>query len=87
MVGLKCDQCGNTEMVEHVSDEYIGKECEVCRANVLTQEDYDGAVKMMEALRAIESLGLVKITDEPSPNSIRVGFHNGEFTIKHTLDG
>lgn len=48
--GIKCDNCDyrDDSVIFEDYPSYINKECPQCKANLLTQEDYDECVKIIE---------------------------------------
>ena len=53
--GLKCDHCDWSDMTIPLSDyeKYIGSPCPKCGENILTQEDYDETMNMVQAVEIV----------------------------------
>lgn len=55
--GLKCDNCDYSDPSVKLEDyeKSIGKLCPECGESLLTQEDYDGVIQMVQAVEMLNS--------------------------------
>lgn len=53
--GLKCDSCGFSDDSVKLEDyeKSIGRPCPECGESLLTQEDYDGVMQMVQAVEML----------------------------------
>ena len=84
---LKCDAkgCDHMEDVEAITADMVGKPCPKCGANLLTESDWTVySVVVQPAMQAMVDAGLARLAPRGTPDEqkIRVGYHDGETTIR-----
>lgn len=82
---LKCDACGHREPPAELHEGMIGRACPSCGANMLTREDYEAALGVMQAIEALNAIGsaLGIGTEAPDENGkrITINHHNGKTQV------
>lgn len=78
---VKCDACGHTEPHHELTEALIGIRCPDCGADMMTRQDYEDGIRMFETIKMLESLGLAKLVDAPTENSVSINPHAGSVTI------
>lgn len=73
--GLKCDNCDYSDDSVKLEDyeQSIGKPCPNCGESLLTKEDYDGVMQMVQAIEMLNTFSeadLDTIADNLSPDQI-----------------
>lgn len=83
---LKCDAdgCSHVEEIERLERELIGKECPVCGANMLTEEDFQHRLKVEGIIALMRAFGIA--TDEANATKhhvkVEVNPRGGELNLK-----
>lgn len=84
---LKCDAhgCDHVETLDRITSDMVGKACPACGANLLTKDDWEYHDKFMRpAMEAMEALGLTQRAKMGEAGAVRVGYHNGELSMRLT---
>lgn len=82
---LKCDaaDCDHMEVVETITADMVGKPCPKCGANLLTQNDWDHYEAVFRPyVAALTSAGLIQGAKPGDAGVMRIGFHEGEYTVR-----
>ena len=83
---LKCDAegCDHLEMTPDYGPHYIGKPCPKCGADLLSQQDFDAAQPMYQAIELLKKMGLVGKEPEAGRKYVNLSFghHNGKSKIE-----
>lgn len=83
-MSLLCDACGHTMLVADHGPHLIGTPCPECGADMLTQQDYDDGVRLLEQIEQINSLFGFLGSETPSEDASVVGLnpHDGALNIR-----
>jgi hypothetical protein len=86
MIYLKCDAkgCNHKEAVPAITEDLIGRPCAVCGESLLTRADFEQTQSLvMPIVDALISSGIVRFMKRgESGPLLRIGNHDGEFTVK-----